>query len=164
MRDGRSDDQGTGHERVKKEDDELLIPHMILADNCCILASSMLAMSQLATEKIIQGSALDERDLEFTMKTVSTTKIPRVQEMLATGSLLSNDADTMSSMRHRMNKTMSAMRAEMYVCYTNPGIPLKEGDTRDTIRLYRPACCTRRKQKSWTKELADLLHGADAWK
>ena len=40
-------------------------------------------------------------------------KNPRVQEMLVMGSLLSNEADTMSAMKHCMNKAMSAMRAEM---------------------------------------------------
>ena len=72
------------------------------------------------------------------MKTVSTTKIPRVQEMLVMGSLLSNEADTMSAMGHRMNKAMSAMRAQMQFyknlneshSWTLTSCPLEHGDGR----------------------------------
>ena len=48
-------------------------------------------------------------------------KIPREQDMQVMGSLLSHEADTMSTMRHNMNKAMSAMRSE--VCfYKNPSL------------------------------------------
>ena len=69
-------------------------------------------------------------------------KNSRVQEMLVMGSLLSKEEDMMSAMRHRMTTAVSAMRAEMYF-NQNPGIP-REENTRDTSRLRRPACCTRR--------------------
>ena len=49
-------------------------------------------------------------------------RISRVLEMPVMGSLLSNEAETMSAMRHRMNKAMPAMRADMYF-YENPHIP-----------------------------------------
>ena len=84
----------------------------------------LLEMAQSATDKIIHcvwewktnqmqcvcwSSALDERDLELTMNSVNY-KIASMQEMLVMGSLLSNAADTMSAVSHRMNKAMSAIR------------------------------------------------------
>ena len=42
--------------------------------------------------------------------------------MLLMGSLPSNEADTMSAMRHRVNKAMSAMGAKVYL-YKTCGIP-----------------------------------------
>ena len=80
-----------------------------------------------------RGSALDETDLEFTMHGVNN-RTPRVQEILVLGSLLSSEADTMSAMRHRMNKAMSPMRADMYFC-KNLGI----------LERRKRDCCIRRK-------------------
>ena len=121
------------HPGTRDEDDDLLTSHMMFADNCYILASSRsnvrrrtsysATLERRAKERqhACCSSALDEMDLEFTMNDVEY-KIPRVQEMLVVGSLLSNEADTMSAMRHHLNRAMSSMRAEMYV-YKNPTIP-----------------------------------------
>ena len=103
----------------------------------------LLEMSQSATEKSHNcdlewrttemqyaccGSALAESDLEFNMNGVDC-KMPRVRGMLVMGSLLANEADTMSAMRHCTNKGMSALRPEMY--------QLKERSTKGTNRSYK---------------------------
>ena len=148
----------------------MLISHMILTDNCYVLASSgtmLLDMAQSATDKIIQCelewktndiqnaccvSALDKRDLEFTMNDCQRQKFQGCTEMLVMGSLLSNKADTMSTMRHPHEQ--SNVSNEGRKCTSTRMLTfLKEGSTRDTSRLYRPARCTRLKhgavRRSW---------------
>ena len=92
----------------------------------------------------VLGSVLDETDVEFSMNVVNC-KIPAVREMLVMGSRSSHEADTMSAMRHRMTKAISAIRTEMYF-YNTPGILERRVRTRGTNRLHRPACCTRQNE------------------
>ena len=65
----------------------------------------------------------------------------------------------MSAMRHRMNKAMSAMRAEMYF-YKNPCV--LERRKHEKYKQAVQASLHTRETWSWTKELADTLHGFES--
>ena len=166
---------------TKDEDDEMQKSHVMFADHCQLLASSrtmLLEMVQSATENIIPCdlerktsymqyagwcSALEEPDLEFIMHGVDY-KIPRAQEILVMGSLLSNEADTMSAMRHNMPKR--CQHREQTCTSSRILAFLKEGSTRGTNRFYRPACCTRRKHRAgrWSWQTRCMAIRADAEK
>ena len=70
----------------------------------------------------------------------------------------------MSAMSHRMKKAISAMRAEMYK-HKNPGIPEKRKHER-CKQVVQASFLHTSPTWSWTKELANTLHGfeSDAWK
>ena len=77
--------------------------------------------------------------------------------MLVMASLLSHKADTMSLMRHRDNKAMSAMREEMYLS-KNPGTPARRKHERYK-QVGMASLLHTSETWSWTKELA----GHAAW-
>ena len=159
---------------TRDEDNELLISHMIFADNCYILASNrmmLLEMARSATEKIIQGDLeWKTNEMQYACwaqcsgRNVSWNsplhgvnyKISMVQEMRVMGSLLSNEAGAMSAMRHRMNRAMSAIRVEMYF-YKNNGIP-------DSGK-HQASLLHTSETWSWTTELATrcMALRTDAW-
>ena len=147
---------------TRDEDADLLISHMIFADICYTVASSRimsLEMAQRVTDNIVQCEL--KRPSGFGIHhELCQLQSPRAHEMLVTGSLQSNEADTMSAMRHRMNKAMSAMRADTYF---HRNLRLSgEGNTRDTSRLYRPVCCTRRTPGAVRRNWPDTLHGLES--
>ena len=95
----------------------------------------LLERAESATDKITQRLGVeDERNATCVLRQCPGRSGPgvqyewcqlqnsRVQEMLVMGSLLSYEAGTMSPMRHRMNKAMTATRAEMHVYKKNPDI------------------------------------------
>ena len=160
---------------TKNEDDELLISHMIFADNSYILASSstmLLEMAHSVTEKLTQ------RDLEWKTNEMQNARgeqcsrrigprvqrcrlrLPRVLDMLVMGSLLSNEADTISAVRHRMDKAMLAMKAEMY-SYENPSIPEKRKHE-SYKQVVQSGLLYTSETWSCTKGLADTLHGFES--
>ena len=161
----------------RQEEDR--ISHMICTDNCYLFAESkeqIIKMIENATEELKRKGLdwkEDERELiswgfyeemgDIHLEDGSKKYvIKEVAALQAMGALISKEADSMSTLKFRMNKADSALWLDMKF-YENNGIA--EGRKHKRYREVAQSCILHSCESwSWNKEVEDTLHAGESRK